>query len=141
MNRAVCKNCVVTWCCAVTVVALLAVMLTGCNENKYRVVERIDRYVDKHGRQVSDKWYEGLAYDHEEVVFVLTHHGQRIHATCDLSTVDKMDANASCGLRPLHSYECALGRDDVLRAPMPLSDLTCRDADGRKVYLYVAKED
>lgn len=138
MSHASANGCVMTMGRAATVVALLAVLVTGCNRNNYRVVERVDRYVDKQGRQVSDKWYDGLAYDHEQVDFALTHGGHRIHATCDLSTI--MDTNASCGLRPLRSYECVLGRDDVLKAPMPLSDLTCRDADGRKVYLYVAKE-
>ncbi len=29
----------------------------------------------------------------------------------------------------------------VMKAPMPLSDLTCTDGDGREVYLYVSKEE
>jgi hypothetical protein len=79
---------------------------------------------------VSDEWYEGLSYDHEKVVFVLTHGSRRIHPPCDLSTLGKLDPKASCGLRPLHSYNCTLGRDDR-DAPTPLSDLTCTNSDGR----------
>jgi hypothetical protein len=123
-----------------TCLLLLCLFLTACNRDRYRVVERIDRFVDKQGRQVADKWYDGLAYDHEEVSFVLKHGGSRIHATCDLSTLDKLDPNASCGLRPLREYACTAGRGDR-QAPMPLSDLVCTDSDGRKVYLYVSKEE
>src|SRR5580704_12305168 len=104
--------------CLVPVIALLALSLTACNRNKYRVVERIDKYVDKQGRELSDRWYEGLSYDHEQVVFLLTHRSHKIHASCDLSTLDKLDPNASCGLRPLRTYECVVGRDDVLKVPM-----------------------
>jgi hypothetical protein len=119
--------------------ALLTLSLTACNQNKYRVIERADRYLDKQNRPVSDPLSESS--DHDEVVFVLTHGGHKIHATCDLSTLDKLDPNASCGLRPLRTYECVVGRDDVLKAPMPQSDLLCKDGDGRKVYLYVSKEE
>jgi hypothetical protein len=123
------------------VIVLLAVSLTACNQNKYRVIERADRYLDKQGHQVSDATSE--AYDHDEVGFVLTHDGNKIHAICDLSTLDKIDSSASCGLRPLRTYECAVGGAAVLNAPahVPLSDLTCKDGDGRKVYLYVSKEE
>ena len=120
-------------------VALLTLSFTACNQNKYRVVERADRYLDKQGRPVADAMSD--SYDHDEVGFVLTHGKHRIHATCDLSTLDKLDPNASCGLRPLRTYECVVGRDDVLKAPLPQSDLLCKDADGRKVYLYVSKEE
>ncbi len=109
---------------------------TASHRDQYRVVERSDTYVDKEGRAVSDQ-----SYDHEVIHFVLAHDGRKIYALCDLSTLDKLDPNASCGLRPLRSYECLIGRDDVMKAPMPLSDLTCTDGDGRKVYLYVSKEE
>ncbi len=124
--------------CTAAGVLLLAVSFTACNQNKYRVVERADKYLDKQGRPV-DPLSE--ASDHDEVGFVLTHNGHKIHATCGLSTLDKLDPNASCALRPLRTYECAVGRDDVLKAPLPQSDLLCKDADGRKVYLYVSKEE
>jgi hypothetical protein len=111
-------------------------ILTRWNQNQYRVVERTDTYVDKQGRQVPDQ-----SYDHEIVHFVLAHNERKIYTLCDLSTLDKLDPNASCGLRPLRKYECLIGRDDVMKAPTPLSDLTCTDGDGRKVYLYVSKEE
>jgi hypothetical protein len=122
-------------------IALLVVLFTACNQNKYRVIERADRYLDKQNRPVADALSE--ASDHDEVAFVLTHGGHKIHATCDLSTLNKIDPAASCGLRPLRTYECAVGGAAVLNAPasMPLSDLTCKDGDGRKVYLYVSKEE
>lgn len=111
-------------------------VLTRSDHNQYRVTERTDIYVDKQGRPASDQ-----SYDHEVVQLILAHNDKKIHALCDLSTLDKLAPNASCGLRPLRSYECLLGRNDVMKAPMPLSDLTCNDADGRKVYLYVSKEE
>ena len=125
------------------IVALLALSFTACNRNKYRVVERTDTYVDKQGRKVSDEWYEGLAYDHEVVGVVLSHDGRKIHATCDLSTLDKLDPKASCGLRPLRDYQCVVPGDTVMNAPASkaLSDLTCTDQDGHPVYLYVSKEE
>ena len=72
---------------------------------------------------------------------MLTHDGRKIYGRCDLSTLNKLDPSASCGLRPLRYYDCVVDRDDVMRAPLPFSDLTCRDGDGRKVYLYVSKEE
>ncbi len=111
-------------------------VLTRWNKNQYRVVERTDTYVDKQGRAVPDD-----SYDHEIVHFVLAHDERKIYGLCDLSTLDKLDPHASCGLRPLRSYECLMGRTDVMKAPTPLSDLTCTDGDGRKVYLYVSKEE
>lgn len=106
------------------------------HRNEYRVVERTDIYVDKEGRVASD-----TSYDHEIVHLVLTHDRHKIYSLCDLSTLNKLEPNASCGLRPLRDYKCVIGRDDVMKAPMPLSDLTCTDGDGRKVYLYVTKEE
>jgi hypothetical protein len=107
----------------------------SAHQNEYRVVERTDIYVDKKGRAVVDD------YDHDVVHLVFTHDGHRIYAVCDLSTLDKLDSNASCGLRPLRTYECLLGRGEDAKAPMPLSDLTCTDENGRRVYVYVSKED
>ena len=106
------------------------------HRNDYRVIERTDTYVDKQGRAVSDQ-----SYDHDVVHLVLAHDGHKIYALCDLSTLGNLDPKASCGLRPLRDYECFLGRDDVTKAPAPLSDLTCTNADGRRVYLYVSKEE
>jgi hypothetical protein len=125
---------------AVAIVAL-ALSLTACNQNKYRVIERKDSYVDKKGHQVAENGYTDLSYDHDEVHFVLTHGGHKIYALCDLSTLDNLAPQASCALLSLRTYECVVGRADMLKAPMPLADLTCKDGDGRKVYLYVSKED
>jgi hypothetical protein len=108
--------------------------LTG-DGNKYQVIERSDTYVDKQGQAVSDQ------YDHDLVRLVLAHDTHKIYGLCDLSTLSNIDSNASCGLRPLRTYECVVGRSEVMKAPMPLSDLTCIDGDGRKVYLYVSKEE
>lgn len=110
--------------------------LARWNQSTYRVVERTDVYVDKEGHPVSDK-----AYDHEVVRFVLTHGDKRIYALCDLSTLDKMAPDAGCGLRPLRDYQCFLPTDDLTKATMPLSDITCTDSSGRRVYLYVNKEE
>lgn len=112
--------------------------LTG-DGNEYQVIERSDTYVDKQGQAVSDQ-----SYDHDLVHLVLTHDKHKIYGLCDLSTLNKIDPNASCGLRPLRNYECVVGRSNVMKvmkAPMPLSDLTCTDGDGREVYLYVSKEE
>jgi hypothetical protein len=101
------------------------------HRNEYRLVERADSYVDREGREASD-----MSHDHDVVHLVLTHDGHKIYGLCEL------DPNASCGLRPLRNYRCVVGRDDdMMNAPMPLSDLTCTDGDGRKVYLYVSKEE
>lgn len=102
----------------------------------YRVIERIDNYVDKESRPASQQ-----LHDHEIVGLVFAHQGHKIYGRCDLSTLNNLDPNASCGLRPLHDYECTPGRDDIMKAPMPLSDLTCTGGDGRKVYVYVSKEE
>jgi hypothetical protein len=116
--------------------ALEALRSSGHRGDDYLVVERSDYYVDKQGGAASQQ-----SYDHDIVRFVLAHDGHKIYAECDLSTLDKLDPNASCGLRPLRNYECVVGRDDVTKTSMPLSDLTCRDSDGRRVYVYVNKEE
>ena len=117
-------------------VCVTLIFLVGCARNQYRVVEREDRYVDKMGRQVSG--FSDPLSDHDEVHFVLAHAGRKIHAICDLNTLDRLDPNASCALRPLREYICFLNRDSSMKA---LSDLTCKDEDGRNVYLYVSKEE
>src|ERR1035437_480359 len=106
------------------------------SSNLYHVVERTDIYVDKEGRAASDQ-----SFDHDVVHLVLDHSNHKIYAECDLSTLNKLDPNASCGLRPLRDYECVVGRDDMMKAPSPLSDLVCKDADERTVYLYVSKQE
>ncbi len=111
-------------------------LLLGSAKRNYRVIERTDNYVDKQGRPASEQ-----VHDHEIVGLVFAHDGHKIYGQCDLSTLNNIDPNASCGLRPIHDYTCIDGRDDVRKAPMPLSDLTCTDADGRKVYVYVSKEE
>ena len=103
---------------------------------EYRVIERTDNYVDKEGRPASEQ-----LHDHEIVGLVFAHDGHKIYGQCDLSTLNNIDPKASCGLRPIHDYDCVIGRDDVMNAPMPMSDLTCTNADGRKVYIYVSKEE
>lgn len=117
------------------------VQLSGCNRTGYRVVQRTDVYVDKNGHRVSDVYYSDISYDHEVVQLVLTHSGHKIHAECDLTTVDKMDKEATCGLRPLRTYACVIGKDNGWKDAGPLSDLTCKDAQGHNVYLYVSKEE
>jgi hypothetical protein len=111
-------------------------LLLDSARRDYRIIERTDNYVDKEGRPASEQ-----LHDHEIVSLVFAHEGHKIYGQCDLSTLNKLDPNASCGLRPIHDYNCVTGRDDVMTAPMPLSDLTCTDADGRKVYVYVSKEE
>jgi hypothetical protein len=133
-----------TWLAGILIiVGVLFLLLKPCMPRvlhsatrDYRVVARTDNYVDKEGRPASEQFH-----DHEIVGLVFAHDGHRIYGQCDLSTLNKLDPNASCGLHPLHDYECAAGRDDIMKAPMPLSDLTCTDADGRKVYVYVSKEE
>jgi hypothetical protein len=112
------------------IIALLILSLTGCHQNSYRVVERTQRLIPDAS--------EGT---HVEVGYVLTHGGHKIYATCDHSDVDKLDPQATCGLRPLRTYKCELGPDDIRDAALPLSDLKCKDASGRNVYLYVSKEE
>lgn len=132
-----------TWLAAILViVGFLSLLkppiqlLLHSDKRNYRVIERTDNYVNKEGQPAS-----GQPFDHEIVNLVFAHDGHRIYGQCDLSTLNKLAPNASCGLRPLRDYDCLVGRDDVLKAPIPLSDLTCTDADGRKVYIYVNKEE
>lgn len=104
---------------------------TAHNRNMYEVVERSEKEVPNFH----------AAGTHAEVHYILLNEGHRIYATCDVSDVSSMDSNASCGFRPLRTYECTLGDDRIQKALFPLSDLQCKDSDGRNVYLYVDKED
>ena len=78
---------------------------------------------------------------HTEVGYVLLHDGHKIYATCDTTTLSNLDPDATCGFRPLHTYECELRSDSIQKGGMPLSDLKCKDSDGHSVYLYVTKKD
>jgi hypothetical protein len=111
----------------------LMLFIGGCANDNYEVVERND---------VSFPNYEASG-THDGVSYVLLHDGHKIYADCDVSTVDRTDPNASCGFRPLRTYKCELQSDKLLTgdAKFPLSDLRCKDADGRNVYLYVHKEE
>jgi hypothetical protein len=114
----------------------LVLVFVAAGGRKYEVIERADRYLDKDGHQVSMN-----AFDHEEILFVVKHSGHKIYASCDLSTLNNLDPNATCAVRPLREYECALGKADPMKDTGVLSDLTCEDSDGHKVYLYVNRKD
>ncbi len=109
---------------------ILAFASVGCNQNKYEVIERTQR-------EVPNPAYYQTPGTHTEVRYVLLHDGHKIHATCDLTTVDKLDPHSSCGFRPLRTYECDLGGKE----DKALSDLKCQDSDGYNVYLYVDKKE
>jgi hypothetical protein len=110
---------------ALTVVAML--FSVGCDRNRYEVIERAEKDVPN--------FLE--AGTHTEVDYVLLHDGHKIHASCDTTTLDSLDPQATCGFRPLRKYECRLGQDGDLAH----SDLKCKDADGHNVYLYVSKKE
>jgi len=105
--------------------------LSTGNSDTYDVVEREEKEVPNFQQPGT----------HSEVHYVLLHQGRKIYATCDFTTVDKMDPNARCGFRPLHTYKCALSDDRIEKARLPLADLICKDADDHSVYLYVDKEE
>jgi hypothetical protein len=112
------------------VLTCAALLVAGCGpNNKYEVVERTQK-------EVANFQQPGT---HTAVDYVLQHDGHKIYANCDVTTID--EPNASCGFRPLHTYECELQTDSLQKAKGPLSDLKCKDADGRNVYLYVTKKD
>jgi hypothetical protein len=53
-----------------------------------------------------------------------------------------LDPTATCGFRPLRTYECIVVPDsDFKEGKFPLSDLKCKDAEGHNVYLYVDKKE
>jgi hypothetical protein len=107
-----------------------AVALCGCQKNnKYEVVERSQK-------EVSNFMASGT---HTEVNYVLLNDGHKYYATCDTTTLDKLDPTATCAFRVLRSYQCMLPNDtDPKKA---LSDLTCKDDEGHPVYLYVSKKE
>jgi hypothetical protein len=109
----------------------LTLPLIACNTNRYELVGRSQREVPNSQR----------AGTHTEVDYVLLHDGHKIFATCDLDSIGSLDPDASCGLRPLRTYECTLGEDSGEKASGPLSDLKCKDSNGHNVYLYVEKKE
>ena len=106
-------------------------LLTPYSSHRYEVIERSEKGVPN--------FHE--AGTHTEVGYVLFHDGHKIYATCDTTTLSNLDPDATCGFRPLHTYECELQSDSIQKAKMPLSDLKCKDSDGHNVYLYVTKKD
>jgi hypothetical protein len=105
----------------------------GCGaDNEYEVIERTQK------DDVPD--FQG-AGTHTAVDYVLLHDGHKIYAHCDTFDVNNLDQNATCGFRPLRSYECAVQPDNIEKAKLPLSDLRCKDGAGHNVYLYVSKKD
>lgn len=117
--------------------SLVLMFVVGCKSNQYRVVERDDVYRDKQGKQVQDALEP--SYDHDEVHFVLKRRSQKIHAICDLSTVNNLDPHASCAMRVLQEYWCT--QDSKAASAHALGDLFCKDSNGGIVYLYVTKEE
>jgi hypothetical protein len=115
-------------------VLLICLTLAGCSNSKYEVIERSQR-------DVPNFLQSGT---HTEVDYVLLHDGHKIYASCDTTTVDKLDPNTTCAFRPLHKYDCDIQSDSMsgaMESKLPSSDLKCRDADGHNVYLYVSKKD
>jgi hypothetical protein len=107
-----------------------AVSLCGCQKSrKYEVVERGQK-------EVPNIMASGT---HTEVNYVLLNDGHKYYATCDTTTLDKLDPTATCAFHILRTYECAVPNDtDPKKA---LSDLTCKDDEGHPVYLYVNKKE
>jgi hypothetical protein len=97
--------------------------------NKYEVIERSQKDVPNFMASGS----------HTEVDYVLLRGGRKFYATCDTTTLNKLDPTATCAFRVLRSYECVMPNEtDPKKA---LSDLTCKDDEGHPVYLYVAKKE
>jgi hypothetical protein len=114
---------------AVTRMTACVLLLSACTgDHLYEVVERTQK-------EIPNFQSPGL---HIEVGYVLLQEGHKIHATCDFTDVDRLDPNATCGLRPLRKYACRLGQRSGDKA---LSDLLCQDDDGHNVYLYVSKKE
>jgi hypothetical protein len=116
------------------ILLLTAVLLVACGKgNQYECIERTQK-------EIPD--YVGTG-THTEVNYVLLHDGHKIYASCDLTTVDNLDPTATCGFRPLRTYECQLQSDAIRHAKWsePLGDLKCKDGDGQNVYLYVSKKE
>jgi hypothetical protein len=109
----------------------LAVVVVACNRNTYEVVERSQKEVPN---------FQATG-THDEVHYVLLHDGHKFYTTCDYQLVDNLDPSSTCAFRPLRTYECVLNNDPKEKNPGPLSDLKCKDDEGRNVYLYVVKKE
>ena len=115
------------------VFALVCWSASACNNNdSYECVERTQK------DDVPNYHEEGT---HTAVDYVLLHKGHKIYASCDVTTLDKLDPTATCGFRPLRKYKCAIQSASLEKATAPLSDLKCKDGDGHNVYLYVSKKE
>jgi len=121
------------WKLRIATALLIALSTAACNRNRYRVIEREDRYLDEQGHEVSSP----SSYYHDELHFVLKRGDTKVYAMCDITTVDKLDPNASCAMRVGQTFECLSGK----KGDRALSDLRCRDSEGHNVYLYVNKEE
>jgi hypothetical protein len=97
--------------------------------NKYEVIERTQK-------EVPNFMAKGF---HAEVEYVLLRGSHKYYASCDLTTLDKLDPRSTCGFRVLRSYECVQPADSEPKKV--LSDLTCKDDAGHPVYLYVSKKE
>jgi hypothetical protein len=110
---------------------VLTAVACKVNNDKYEVVGRTEKEVPNYQASGS----------HIAVDYVLLHEGHKIYATCDVSDISNLDPTATCGFRPLRTYECRLQTDSFEKATLPLSYLKCKDADGHNVYLYVSKKE
>src|SRR5689334_3852648 len=115
--------------------ALLATAACTGNDDVYRVFDRQDRYLDAQSRTASPDHY-----DHDEVHFTLQHEDHTLHAVCDLSTVNHVEADATCALQPRREYHCQPGQKEG-KVTFPVSDLTCKDDAGHSVYLYITRQE
>lgn len=112
--------------------AVLVMFIAGCSQaNQYECVERSQK-------EVPNFMAPGT---HTEVDYVLQHDGHKIYASCELSTLDKLDPTARCGLLTLRSYDCVVQPAGIEKTKGPLSDLKCLDGDGHPAYLYVTKKE
>ena len=113
-------------------IAVIIIFPAGCGKNNQcECVERSEKEVPDHMGPGS----------HIEVEYVLLHDGHKIYASCDVSTVNNLDPDATCGFRPLRTYKCTVQSGSTEKATLPMSDLKCEDGDGRNVYLYVSKKE
>ncbi len=115
-----------------TAIVVVVSSFTACKgDSKYEVIERTQKDVPN---------YQS-AGTHTAVDYVLLHEGHKIYASCDVADLSNLDPSATCGFRPLGKYECTVQTGNLEKAPLPLSDLKCKDADGHNVYLYVSKKE
>lgn len=110
---------------------VLAFIACSGSNDKYEVVERSEKEVPNFN----------AAGTHTEVDYALLYEGHKIYVECDVVNIRNLDPTATCGFRPLRTYECKLQTDSLEKATFPLSDLKCKDADGHNVYLYVNKKE